>query len=270
MRTSSLKDLLSNGQLWFGKRKSLTWVKRPAATNRSASFGIREIDSVLHDGGLSSGVVHQWSFDSEVTSQQKKTWYAPAFVVSSLVAGIVKGNTLPQKHLVVWVGPKVWPTPHLLEVVCAGVDKNQWSIEKQALFLDANNKDKILWSTIQLLRSPAVLAVIVDGTRMNLIATRRIQLAAQKSGAFCFLMRPPWEMEVSSCAQTKWCVRPSAGSEQMRWALELYSAKGLPAPVSWELEWQENEHDQTGTLGLVQAPAAAAAGDESTRAARKA
>jgi hypothetical protein len=121
------------------------------------------------------------------------------------------------------------------------------------VFLKPRSKDKTLWSIIQLLRSPATLAVIADGSGLNLIATRRIQLAAQKQNALCFLIRPPWEMASPSTAQTKWKVQPQKSEAEERWDLELLSAKGLPAPLHWELEWREDENGKTNSLSLVPA-----------------
>ncbi|MFN8389969.1 MAG: hypothetical protein U0136_06740 [Bdellovibrionota bacterium] len=251
MQSTNLKQLMAEGRIWFGKQSATS--PRPRRRLRSeqlATFGISAIDNALPEGGLSFGAVHEWSFECEVTSKQKKLWYAPTTVVTSVLRQTLNENEFHEKQLIAWVGERIWPTPHILKLTSPA---DSWSWEKHAIFLRPRSKEKNLWSIIQLLRSPATLAVIADGSGLNLIATRRIQLAAQKHNALCFLIRPPWELASPSTALTKWRIEPEKSDAEERWKLWLLSAKGLPAPLHWQLEWREDDNGKTNSLSLAQA-----------------
>ena len=66
-----------------------------------------------------------------------------------------------------------------------------------------------------------------------MVATRRIQLAAEGGRALALLARPPWEAGVLSAAATRWNVRrkasPDGASLVPAWELELLRCKGAQA-----------------------------------------
>lgn len=247
MKTSLLKQLLNEGQIWLGQGSHAATARGQAL----GSFGVPPIDE-LH--ALSFGSVHEWSLANELECKSKNIWYPPSFITCAVLGATLRSSTLlQQKSLVVWIGKKIWPTPYLLQRTLA---VKNWSWSSQGMFLDPKDKEERLWSIIQFLHSPGVFAVFADGSGFNFIATRRLQLAAQKNNALCFLLRPPWEIERNSSAHSKWKIITLADTQHgedndERWHIELVSGKGILTPLAWDLEWTESEQ---GGLHLVEKP----------------
>lgn len=198
-------------------------------------FGIPEIDQAI---SLSTGQVHEWALEDSFSSQGKNFWYPPLQIISHLVGSYISTDKNLLTGVVAWVGKKCWPSPQTLNLTFPS-DKI-WPWKKHFLFLTPSNKEERLWSIIQLLRSSAVLAVIADGSGFNLTATRRLQLACEERVPLLFLMRPPWELKLPSSGRTKWSLTPlNSQSNQPAWQLELVKAKGNVSPLSWKIEWVE-------------------------------
>src|SRR5690606_1330400 len=107
---------------------------------------------------------------------------------------------------------------------------------ERSLFIDAPDRASRLWAIDLALRSPAVGAVVADGSGLDMASTRRLRLAARASGGggggFCLLLRPGSERKALSAAQTRWVVRPAPTvGRRARWMSELVRRKGA-APAS--------------------------------------
>ncbi len=251
----ALSQLLRKGLVWFGSNH---W---PSLANEGQSpvvdFGVPSIDSLLPSRGLEFGALHEWSFE---TSSANKTleWHPPLSIISVLLKRAIKlsasQESLKQKKLILWVGRKCWPTPHLLSSIFSLPENEQGFKEstsslptkpfnlpsENSIFLDPPDKQSRLWALIQGLRCSLTLSIIADGSGFSSVASRRIQLAAQKQNALILLCRPPWELGRPSSAQTKWLVSPLPSSEASpAWSLELIRSRGLSSPAKWVLQVTE-------------------------------
>ena len=144
------------------------------------------------------------------------------------------------------------------------------------ILLGAKQGRDVLWAMREGLSCPRLLAVVgeVEEAAVGLTASRRLQLAAEKSGVGCFLLRrlPPegvaskiiaGNAEEPSAALSRWRVRaapsgPVAGLEadqaaqrwlgpgRLRWRAELRRCR---AAVSreWLVEW----HYETGNFTVA-------------------
>lgn len=162
-----------------------------------------------------------------------------------------------------------------------------------------------LWAMEEALRCPAVggalLAANLDekvgGSRLDLTATRRLQLAAEAGGAFGLLLRPDTGLAdpraEASAAATRWRVGslpagvagglpvgmagglpagmagglpagPASGLDDPRWRLELLRAKGGPPGGPWAVTWRS----ETRLLHL-EGTALAASREEAARVAAR-
>ena len=250
-----LRSLLSENRIWLARGNSSPV---HSSSQPEAHFNIDEIDS-LH--ALPFGHLHEWSLEDQLSAKGRNSWHPPTSVTCNLLGGtlssVANESLLRQKSLVAWIGRRVWPTPHLLQLTLPSGGESgdsSWSWRSHTMFLDPHDKEERLWTIVQLLTSRAIFAVFADGSGLNFIATRRLQLAAQKQGALCFLFRPPWELERVSCAHSRWKVTPVEGFRERhgesyeRWNVELVSGKGLPTPIKWQIERKEGEQNR---LGLV-------------------
>jgi protein ImuA len=106
-----------------------------------------------------------------------------------------------------------------------------------------------LWAMEEVLRCPAVTGALLavdsaqangDG-RLDLTATRRLQLAAETGGALGLLLRPDTLGAPHTAAATRWRVGSlgaGRGLEDPRWQLELLRARGGKPGGPWAVTWR--------------------------------
>ncbi|MFT3686401.1 MAG: hypothetical protein QM783_16015 [Phycisphaerales bacterium] len=200
------------------------------ATAGAIPLGLEAVDAALPAGGLSRTGVHEW-IGSEHASTHA-AWTPPLCILSHLAHQAVKDTG---RHAV-WIGEAVWPHPPTLAAR---------GILARCLFVRAGNAGERLWASDLALRSGAVALVIGDGSRFDVSATRRLQLAAEAGGVPCLLARPPRERAELSAATTRWHVgvvpaQPDQSIPARRWTVELLRCKGVQpastAPRRWILE----------------------------------
>ena len=294
---SSVNTLFERGLLWSGNSTTATLGGRQRSV---ATFGIPAIDSLLPCVGLPFGHVHEWVLDTEL-GLERKQWYPPLCIITSLVASAVfssndlsSSSTLSpvdaqrvKNKCLVWIGRKAWPTPHLLEHTFRAythsadfVARDFW--RSNSIFIDPFDTKKRLWCILQALRSPAVGAVIADGSSLNIAALRRIQLAAEEGNALGILLRPPWEQQSPSFAYSRWLVAPETlphllldpiskdsgfisnnyQAEQLCWRLVLDRLKGTvrtdenmrtgtTGTREWLIAWNKEQYYGNGSLCLA-------------------
>jgi len=234
---------------------------RPA--ERGLASGWPSLDAWLGQAGgvgLARGVLHEWLGLDETTHARPVAWRPPLFVLTELAARAfedvrARGRSL----LVLWIGRRVWPYAptlvhrHVAREVsppwgAAQPGSKQLEVEFRAggwaprvtaadqellahsLFLDPPNEEVRLWALDVALRSDAVCAVVADGSRLAMAATRRLQLAARAGDALALFARPAHEVRELSCASTRCLVRRvpfagRAGGHALRFELELLRAK---------------------------------------------
>lgn len=184
-KSASLDSLLQEGLIWRGK-----------AENQAPT--------------LRKGALHEWSLDLPGSSQSKRRWSPPLLLLCTLLREQLRREKNSTRKFIFWIGCKSWPTPNTLERSLGEVFLNRENVFSQCVFLNPEKRDQKLWAAIQALKAPFTAAVFCDAERFNNIATRRLLLAAKDSRAFVFLLRPPWEKNSLSSAETKWCAQPSS------------------------------------------------------------
>lgn len=206
------------------------------------STGWADVDAALH-GGLSCGGVHEWFgvvAESAGASTNRSLWRPPVCVLIHFVWRVLDAGAC--RNWTVWIGRKCFPYPATL-LRQQGADR---ALLQRSLFLAPRTPADRLWAMDLVTRSPAVGAVVADGSTLDMAATRRIQLVAKNHGKHVFLARPPWEQSELSAAQTRWLVRSAKAGEDRRmnlnpaWTIELMRCKGVhwtAADTIWRLEW---------------------------------
>ena len=212
------------------------------ATGRSLPLGIEAIDQALPTGGIRLGALH------EAASAGPDTEHAAAATL--FIAGILARHEGP----VLWVLRQAdLFAPGL---AAAGLQSNR------VIFAEAG-KD-ILPVMEEGLRHSGLAAVVAEHTgRLSLVASRRLQLAAEQSGILAILIRrsPRFDdpaLNEPTAAVTRWRIAampsPPAlahapdtpGLGRARWQVDLTRCRG-GEPGSWVVE----ACDATGRLGLV-------------------
>lgn len=153
------------------------------------------------------------------------------------------------------------------------------------LYLRTRTLQDALWSSEQALRLPQarVLCCVPHNAALTLPMTRRLHLAAEKSGARCLLLR--FDPPTPSASWTRWQVAaaPSDGEDEElgrpSFTAALTRRRGGASGQSWLVEWnahdcafadavRRNDHSRDIRLPLARAVGAATA-DRSPDARRR-
>jgi protein ImuA len=212
------------------------------SADRSIPLGIKAIDAALPAGGIRLAALH------EAASAGPDVEHAAAATL--FVAGILARLDGP----VLWVlGQADLFAPGLAE---AGLHPNR------VMFAEAGKA--ILPVMEEGLRHPGLTAVVAEyAGRLSLVASRRLQLAAEQSGVLAILIRrsrrfddPVLQEPIAAITSWRITALPSPpalphapdtpGLGRARWQLDLTRCRG-GEPASWKVE----ACDAAGRLNLV-------------------
>jgi protein ImuA len=139
-----------------------------------------------------------------------------------------------------------------------------YAVKLDRLFhVSARRSRDLAWAVMEALRCPQVSSVMAVLSGLNLTESRRLQLAAETSGATGFLLSHAASQPVAS-AITRWKISPVIGKSGQRfdqplWMAELSYCRG-GRPGKWLLEWHEQKLNSIRTQPLEQTAREALAG----------
>ena len=252
-------------------------------------FGVAAIDRVLPGGGLARGALHEIqgvggdeedgalaaAFVAHILGRltRQPTSPSPSLSLSSLGGGEGRGKA----GVVLWCLPR--PDLYGPGLAAHGLDPGQ------VVLVRASRDAEILWAMEEGLRAPGIVAVVGEIGSLPMVASRRLQLAAERSGITAFLLRR-WrdggqatrERALPNAAVTRWRIaalpslptRGEPGVGHPRWRVELLRCRG-GEPASWEMPaWEMEVPDATDHVSLAAAladrPAAPVASEKYRRA----
>jgi protein ImuA len=196
--------------------------------------GIGRIDALLPGGGLARAALH------EVVPEDFRALPASWGFLLALAKIVTAARP----------GPFFWPLlkgdEHEFGVPYGAGLKRFGLPAGKFLFARCASPRDALWAMEEALRLGGLGAVIGRRTpRMNLTASRRLQLAAEKTATPIFLLRAPGDALVSA-ARTLWRVAPAPSARDRfglmtnpRWTIALIRARG-GGMGEWMVEW---DHD---------------------------
>jgi protein ImuA len=243
--TASASSQVASSQAITLLRERIARIERihtRGPAEQSLPMGIEAIDGVLPTGGIRLGALH------EAASAGPDTEHAAAATL--FTAGILARLDGP----VLWVLRQA----DLFAPGLAGAGLQP----DRVVFAEAGKN--VLPVMEEGLRHPGLAAVVAEYTgRLSLVASRRLQLAAEQSGILAILIRrsPSFDdpaLNEPTAAVTRWRIAalpsppalPHApdtpGLGRARWKLDLTRCRG-GEPGSWIVE----ACDATGRLDLV-------------------
>ena len=204
---------------------------------RKVPLGHAEADAHLQ-GGLALGVMH------EVFAEAGRQSAA----ATGFIAGLA-GRTAARR-------PVVWIRQDFAEVEAGAVSMNGFSelgLDPRLLVtVRAADIDQALRTTADALACDAVGAVVLEvwgeAKQLDLVASRKLTLAAQASGATGLVLRMAAEPRAST-AETRWIVRaahsPPVSRPWSAWGMPLFEAqlvRNRHGPTGrWIMEWKCDE-----------------------------
>ncbi|QFY60432.1 damage-inducible mutagenesis protein [Rhizobium grahamii] len=173
-------------------------------------FGISEIDEHLPGGGLSYGALHEFAGGAAGTVDG-----AAAALFAAGVAARTKGK-------VIWCLTR--PDLFFPALAQAGLHPDR------VIFVEADREEDVLASMEEALSFGGLGAVVAELVRLPMTASRRLQLAAEKTGTMGLVVRR-WrrQTEASDFGQ------PTASST--RWRVSVLPSEALPVPGVGRARW---------------------------------
>jgi protein ImuA len=207
-------------------------------------FGVPGLDAGLPDGGLPLGCLH------EVTAEDRGAGTAFA---AALLARLAAARGAP----VLWVvrGRDL----HAAGLAAYGLTPERLIAVRAAREADA------LWVLEEALRCTHLAAVLGEVGRLDLTASRRLQLAAEAGGVTGVLLQMGEERTGgASAAVTRWRVAPAPGLDDGEpgvgapcWRLDLLRCRG-GRPGAWRVGWRDGELVDAGLADATERFAAVA------------
>jgi len=257
MKKETTPGLAAPGLIALRRRIALLERAGPSPVEAGAAsiltWGVAAIDRHLPGGGLSRGALHEFAgvgLDLEEAS-------LAAAATARLLGRAQRARPGPalwvarQRDLYVRALPMSFCDP------------------AQLLHLVTRRNDDTLWALEEALRCTHLLAVIGEVGKLDLTQSRRLQLAAEKSGVPVLLIRRGgragdarhWTAQPIA-AQTRWRIHPAPSITHRqdlpgptRWRIELTRCRG-GTPGTWLVE--ETDHGwREATLPLPLSPALA-------------
>ena len=194
-------------------RRLLPRMSEAAGTPRALSFGVRELDARLHQGGLAFGALHEL-----VPASDGDAPAALGFMMALL-------GRLPRTETLLFVSSKRWLAryglPHGHGLNALGLDPSR------VIFTQTADDKQTLWTIEEALRAMALTAVTGVVENLDLKTSQKLQFTARETGQPLLILRPP-KTPQASAATTRWrigtaeAVRDRFGLiTRWRWRLRL-------------------------------------------------
>lgn len=177
------------------------------------------VDRWMPHGGLPVGCIHE----------VKGASLASALAFSSILSARIAGD----QGNIVYIAPDRSLYP--LGLLPYGMRLDQ------VLLVSVRRSQNLSWAVMEALRCSQVRAVMTVLNGAELTASRRLQLAAESSGATGFLLGHVTSAPIAAPI-TRWKVSSHVGKPEQRfdepaWTLDLLYCRG-GRPGSWTIEWR--------------------------------
>ena len=268
--------MIEEGTLLPELREHIGRIERPASAIRGVlPFGVAAIDRVLPGGGLARGALHEIlgaggdeedgalaaAFAAGILGRLGAGPHPPAARVPPSPVDTGEGWGGGGHGKVLWCLPR--PDLYGPGLAAHGLDP------ERLVLVQAPRDAEILWAMEEGLRVPGIAAVVGEIGALAAVASRRLQLAAERSGVTALLLRR-WrnggeaaaERERPSAALTRWRIAalPSRdiarepGIGRPRWRVELLRCRG-GVPALWDVEVADASGHVSVSAGLADRPA---------------
>ena len=195
----------------------------PSAT--TVDFGLGPITAVFPNAVFPTGTVHEF-----LTFNAQDAAASGGFIAGLLAALMRSGGVC------VWISSTMKPYPPALKSF--GVEPDQ------VIFVLLKKERDVLWCMEEALKQEGLAAVVGETQQVSLIASRRLQLAVEKSHVTGFMLRHNPRNLNTTASAARWKITPLAseaiagmpGPGFPRWTVELLRVRN-GVPGIWQMEW---------------------------------
>lgn len=179
-------------------------------------LGVPAIDAALPEGGLAAGALHEIvaGDDADGAHHDHECDRAAASGFAAALLARLAGHD----------GTVLWCRRDR-ELYAPGLAA--FGLDPARLILvNVRSDTDAFWAAEESLASGTPAAVLAEAARPDVVALRRLQLAAEKSNTAMCLMVPARGLSAASPAATRWRVAPgTAGPDTARWRLSLLKCR---------------------------------------------
>lgn len=200
----------------------------PAAKQLAGKVNLGPVLNAFPYKVFPTGAVHEYITDTP----------AATAATAGFVAGILNGM---MRHS----GPCIWISPNRV-VFPPGLRSFGLSPDR-ILFVNAGKKKDLCWAMETCLQMDGLSAVVGELPDLDFTASRRLQLAVEKSGVTGFVLRQKSPNLHPTACVSRWQITPLAsyypedlpGVGLPCWRVELLKIRG-GKPGSWQLFWVDD------------------------------
>ena len=197
----------------------------PARSDSLVNINLGIINESFPNHQFPTGVIH------ELLAAKKED----AACTAGFVAAIL-GSIMQVSGVCIWISSSRTLFPRALKTF--GLDAGR------IIFIDLPNQKQVLWAMEESLKCDSLHAVIGEINELDFTASRRLQLAVEKSKVTGFVLRnAPRTMNMTACV-SRWKITALSsgvpdnlpGVGYPRWTVELLKIRN-GKPGIWQLEW---------------------------------
>lgn len=126
------------------------------------------------------------------------------------------------------------------------------------IFVDLKKEKEILWAMEEALKCEGLAAVVGELPELSFMASRRLQLAVEKSRVTGFILRHNFRSLNTNACVTRWKITPVAsqladgmpGVGFPRWKVDLLKVRN-GKPGNWQVEWAAGKFRHLAAASLI-------------------
>lgn len=211
---------------------------RTAPAGTLDAIGLERINQSFPDQSFPLAAVHEFfcNGEEEVTA-------SGGFISGILSSMLYKGG------VALWVNTSGRIFPPALKTF--GIQPHQ------VIFLHLKKEAELSWAVEEALKCKALAAVVGEMQELSFTGSRRFQLAIEKSGVSCFVVRRN-PKNISTTATARWKIEPLQsrveeglpGVGHPCWKVNLLKVRN-GKPGTWDMEWTGNRFRHLPKLAAI-------------------
>lgn len=194
-----------------------------APANLNSSIGLGPMQDGFPNKSFPLGAIHEFLFDTLEDSAA-----TCGFIAGLLSPLLIKGG------VIFWIGQRLTNFPPALESFGIHPDK--------IVFIDVHYEKHVLWCVEEALKCPALTAVVAETGGISFTASRRLQLAVEKSQVTGFILCNKPHIVKTTASGSRWKISPLPS-----YAIDELPGVGLP---QWKVELLKIRNGRPGVWNV--------------------